>query len=452
MIECTYMTLGLNNFNASRVAKLFFLLFLITLFFPIRYVFPTTSSFVTGLYSDFTSISLYLSDIFLFIAFIFTLWSNKFGLFKSLVKDQRLTAIFILWLIVATFILNHPTSTLNIWFFIKLFELIVVSYGTTALLFKNQRPRIKIIFLFVFVSLGTLQSVIGLLQFLNQSPVGLKLLGEQVIYPNLWGIAKIVSNGTAYIRAYGTFPHPNLLSAYLLVTTFINIYLLNSTWKKITQLWLNLALFINILGLIATFSRGAYLAFAVGLIIHFSILVYKQGLKAVFRSALKVVFAILIAFILFKSFLLTRTTISDRATLERGVYNQTAINIIKNKPIGGVGVGESVLHMEQYSPVPLNDWEIQPIHNYFLLSAAELGIVGALLFIWIFISHLKAISYRLKANFDPYYLLLATVLVCFLVLMLFDHYFYTLQQTQMLLWMTLGLIAVETQKNPQEED
>ncbi len=30
--------------------------------------------------------------------------------------------------------------------------------------------------------------------------------------------------------------------------------------------------------------------------------------------------------------------------------------------------------------------------------------------------------------------------------MLFDHYFYTLQQTQMLLWIVLGLISAEVYK------
>jgi hypothetical protein len=32
--------------------------------------------------------------------------------------------------------------------------------------------------------------------------------------------------------------------------------------------------------------------------------------------------------------------------------------------------------------------------------------------------------------------------------MLFDHYFYTIQQTQMLLWIVLGAVVTEL-KNPQ---
>jgi O-antigen ligase len=186
------------------------------------------------------------------------------------------------------------------------------------------------------------------------------------------------------------------------------------------------------------------------------------------------------SFLLFRSFLLTRVTISDNAVVERIEYNKIGLNMIQANPIFGVRAGESVLHMQQYLPhtnfnndknqnyqklnqqsMPIDSfsskkleggetkllkpWQKQPIHNYFLLSAAELGIPGALILIWFFLYHLKVLIYKLKASqdFQPttYYLLLATILCSFFILMLFDHYFYTLQQTQLLLWIILGIIA-----------
>jgi uncharacterized membrane protein YjgN (DUF898 family) len=119
--------------------------------------------------------------------------------------------------------------------------------------------------------------------------------------------------------------------------------------------------------------------------------------------------------------------------------------------------------------VPLNPYQIQPIHNYFLLAAAELGIPGMLILIWIFILHLKKLVFGIKYDVSAelntkyfiqntnqnkekvlYKLTLLTILISFLVLMQFDHYFYTLQQTQMLLWVVLGLIAAETKKSLQQ--
>ncbi len=503
-----------KKINWENLAKIFFLFFLITLFFPIRYVFPTASSYATGLYSDFTSISLYLSDIFLFIAFFFILCSN-FRKFKKIFSFSLILAI--LWLFFVLFFNFKTISGLNIWIFAKFIELMVVSYGTTVIIFRDKTTKFKTLFLLIFVCLGTIQSAIGLLQFLNQSSIGLNLIGEQVIGSNLWGVAKVtcsvacqfigsttgVAHETAYIRAYGTFPHPNLLSAFLVATIFINLYLLinklkfesknalfSNRYSFFTNIWLNLALFINILGLTTTFSRGAYLAFGIGLIIFFISFYLRRSAKAIVRGRwyfpwLNVVVSLMISFLLFHPFLLSRATISDQATVERGVYNQIAVNMIKDKPFFGLGIGETVLHMEQYlprtnfyesintpqttesnplantemvnskklvrgdQPKILKPWQIQPIHNYFLLSAAELGIIGALLLIWVFLSHLKFIILNLKSNFNSYYLLLTTLLIIFLVLMLFDHYFYTLQQTQMLLWMILGLIAVEIKSGQQ---
>jgi O-antigen ligase len=125
--------------------------------------------------------------------------------------------------------------------------------------------------------------------------------------------------------------------------------------------------------------------------------------------------------------------------------------MIKDNPLFGVGAGESVLHMEQYTNVKLEPWQKQPIHNYFLLSAAEIGIPGVLILIWIFLSHLKSLIFNLKSSKDfqltAYNLLLIAILSTFLVLMLFDHYFYTLQQTQLLLWITLGVIAAQSKNH-----
>ncbi len=482
------MEISKEKFNPLRVAKIFFLLFLIFLFFPVRYVFPTASSFMTGLYSDFTSFSLYLSDIFLFIAFFFVLWYN-YKYFTKYISFPHILAI--IWLFLLIFIHYKSISGLNIWYLVKFLEISLVSYGTTVAITNISAKGGQISknwFLFTFLGLGTLQSAIGLLQFIEQSSLGLNKLGEQILKPTLWGVAKVVSGGTTYLRTYGTFPHPNPLSAFLLVTILINIYLLiSTTWKRGIKIWLNLALFINILGITATFSRGAYLALGVGLLLFFSIAVIARRraadeeaistlkkITSVFdsegreesprleRAALattfiKLLFALLISFLIFKPFLLSRATITDQATIERGVYNRTALSIIKNQPLTGIGMGESVLHMEQYSPTPLNPYQIQPIHNFFLLSAAELGIPGMLILIWIFISHLKklvsSIKYQVLGGFQnltTYYLLLTSLLLCFFVLMFFDHYFYTLQQTQMLLWIVLGLIAAE--KNPQNGD
>lgn len=443
--------------NKLNIAQIFSLLFLVSLFFPIRYVFPTQSAFKTGAYSDFTSISLYLSDIFLFTTWFFCFLPRGGSEFKLSIKSIGLR-IFIFWLILELFLHFRSFSSLNWWFLAKYLELIV-AYGTICHLFKKtpiKRPFIKL-----FVFLGSLESLLAVWQFVYQKSFGLGLnkLGEQILSPNIHGVAKIVSGGTTFIRGYGTFPHPNLLSAFLVTSIFLSLYLLLNAQSFKSKILYSLAIFINCIGLTITFSRAGFLALGVGLAIFFGFLFWAadKGIKKRILSALGIIiFSLVVCFGVYRPYLAARATVADGAALERIFYARIGLKIIKQYPAFGVGIGESVLHMQQYAPFKLWPWQIQPIHNYFLLAAAELGIPGALILLWIFLQHLWLIIKKIKSQngfeLTTYYLLLTTILASFLLLMQFDHYFYTLQQTQMLLWMILGIIAAETRPSATEAE
>ncbi len=455
---CQIITpMSITPLNKLNIAKIFFFLFLASIFFPIRYVFPTKDAFQTGAYSDFTSISLYLSDILLFLTVIFA-FPPRGGVVLprgeslpprggtigrriiSLATSNLSLAFLIFWLILGLILHFSQITELNWWFFVKYLELIV-AYGTTVYLLS--KTSIKQQFLSFFVFLTSFQAILTIWQFIAQKSIGLGKVGEQVLAPSIIGVAKIVSSGTTYIRGYGTFPHPNLLSAFLVIGILISAYLLINSTKFYQKALFSLALFINILGLTVTFSRAGFLAAGVGLIIfagQTAINNWSFYKRTILTLILIIIISCLTSFIIFKPYLQTRATVTDQASLERVFYAKTAWKMIQHNSIFGVGIGESVIHMQQYSSIKLWPWQIQPVHNFFLLSAAELGIPGLIILLWIFLSHLKAISYKLKANSSTKYLLLATF-ISFLLLMQFDHYFYTLQQTQMLLWVMLGLIA-----------
>lgn len=449
-------------------------LIVLSLFFPIRHVFLTPEAYLTGQYSDFTSFSLYLSDILILTTWFLLLisrgkyfWLKIKGFFLS-PKPYTLNPI--LWLIFVIFLgfITHfgLNTRLNVFFLAKWLELIV-AYGTLVVILKELRLKALVLKLFAWFT--AFEAILALVQFVRQGPVGLFRLGEQHISPNILGIAKIVSGGTTYIRAYGTFPHPNPLSAFLVAGVFLALYLLATSANLRWELTYSGLVFLNILGLTVTFSRGAYLALAVGLVIFFGCLGWRHpervhpsegspNLRDSSSSAafllrmtpVTVVFiSLLISFFLFKPFLLTRATFSDQSTIDRKFYDVVGVKMAVKNPIFGVGLGESLLHMEQYSGKSLQPWDKQPPHNYFILAAAEMGIPSALILLWLLLNHFWKIFRKLKFenNFllSIEYLALSTILICFLLLMLFDHYFYTLEQTQLLLWLILALIASEIQ-------
>ncbi len=428
--------------------SLFF--FFLSLFFPIRHVFLTPEAYLTGQYSDFTSFSLYLSDILLLFVFLIAIY-QYFRLNKSIFQlfSNRFSLIaLIIWLILG--LIMH-FSSISLYWTVKWLELIV-AYGTVKLVIseKGIENRIGQSLAPIFVAFSAVQSIIALLQFYKQTSLGLYRLGESYLGPNIIGVAKIIVDNQAFIRGYGTFPHPNVLGGFLTISILISIFLyLNSTWKWRTIL--GIIIFLNILGLTITFSRAAYLALAIGLLIFFSFLIscllFRKGARGevavtkLFMVIVTVIVSSTFSFLLFRPYLLSRAVIKDNTLNERMLFNQIGLSMIKSNLIFGVGAGESVLHMEQYSKTHLEPWQKQPIHNYFIISAAELGIPGTFILIWILISHLKLLINKLRLSLSTKYLLLTTLLLCIFILMLFDHYFYTLQQTQLLLWLTLGVIA-----------
>jgi hypothetical protein len=154
--------------------------------------------------------------------------------------------------------------------------------------------------------------------------------------------------------------------------------------------------------------------------------------------------AVFCGLLIFYPFLGSRNPKNDNALRERIEYNRIGLEIIKDNAVTGTGFGQSLLHMNQYSIQKMWPWDIQPIHNYFLISAAEGGVIFSLLLFLVFSQH---IFFALKSS-GYYSQILGVLIICYMLLMLTDHYFYTLPQTMLLLWLVLGIVPHETKNLP----
>jgi O-antigen ligase len=128
---------------------------------------------------------------------------------------------------------------------------------------------------------------------------------------------------------------------------------------------------------------------------------------------------------------------------ERLVYLIVSCETIINNPIIGVGIGNFVSEMQKYSPVFLTDWQYQPVHNVFLLIWSELGIVGLVLFIlflWKIFDFNSIVSHETISK-KKKRVVFRAIMFGFVIIMLFDHYFWDIQQGQIMLWMVLGFLA-----------
>src|SRR3989344_5461086 len=164
-------------------------------------------------FNEWQAISLYGTDILLLILFGFWIFSRVKPKIEK--YDYFLLALII---ISAISIKNSSSYILSAYNVLKLIEFVffylyLKSYAVGK--FGLMRPMI------VLVCGGLFQAVIAILQFFKQSSLGLGLFGESVLGPHLTGIASFYNlTGEKIIRAYGTTPHPNILSAYLFLAIF----------------------------------------------------------------------------------------------------------------------------------------------------------------------------------------------------------------------------------------
>jgi len=141
-------------------------------------------------------------------------------------------------------------------------------------------------------------------------------------------------------------------------------------------------------------------------------------------------------------------SLQEEAIDLRFFYNKIALAIIKEKPLLGVGIGNFVNFSHNYpvflkaanamlsgggqGDVEIPSWLYQPVHNIYLLIASEIGILGLIVF-GIFLLFRLLGPARFK---NPMWF----VFIGFLVLVLSDHYFWTLQSGGIIFWIALGLL------------
>jgi hypothetical protein len=319
-----------------------------------------------------------------------------------------------------------------------------------------------------FVLAGLGQAALALYQFFTQRVFASKWLGMAEQLPASGGTYVVESNYFRWLRAYGTLPHPNVLGGFLaivLIFLFILILLASRKWERIF-LWLCLPL--NLAGLFFTFSKSAFLALALGLLflIFFTFLSPEKKDKVVLVEIIAVCLATLaILILIYHDPILTRLYGSERLEIkssqERTLGYEESKKIIEKNWLTGVGLGNFTLADYLQDEVKRPSYFYQPVHNVFFLAAVELGIWGFLILVLIVAEVLRRIynykidynlsmfdifkEFKIDDNYSLYrekyfwFIGLVAIIFAILVIMVFDHYFWTLYFGIILWWLCLGL-------------
>jgi O-antigen ligase len=393
-----------------------------------------------------------------------------FNIKYSILKNkQRFALIIGLWLFLAWSGLSifwsiDKASAFYLWFHL-------LEGAALFFVILNSKIATKKL-LWSLAAAGGLQGLLATGQFLTQTITANKFLGLAAHSAGVLGDIVIETADGRWLRAYGSLAHPNILGGFLVLGLIAASLLWISYWqspllgqkwnnswprselKKFVSVWMKLLTLIGLsllitAGLFFSFSRSAWLATLVIIIIGLSVIIAKHKNNSQY-SIFNIKYSIfylspLILFLMlaliFSPLISARTDFTNRLEAQSNTERLTQIGqatrLINERPLTGVGLNNYILALAEVNPGQ-PAYIYQPIHNLYLLIFAELGAVGIILFLILLIN---IVGYALKQiktapllwlNLLP---LLAILIICF-----FDHYFWTQYIGVMLFWLSLTFL------------
>ena len=373
--------------------------------------------FVNGIYVNYLVPTISIIDISIILFLLSLLIQKGLSFYWEIFKNiKNGLFIFLLYLIIQNIFLSNLLNTFNS-FRIFFYLLAIIS---SVIYYKEKNLR-KLLFpaSFIFFLNVLVQGVIGLTQVLRGASLGLKFLGESQVVSGMQGSSFITLGGRAFLRAYGTFSHPNVFAGFLILAILIGI----ACSRKFSGLGISLII-LSFCFLLLTFSRSALL---LGLLILIILLV-----RGVYKARSEMFSITPLLFLERFGNLLEG---GDSSWTERVALFKASMEVIKENFLLGTGVGNFVRAMGDYSPrTSRGILLLQPVHNIFVLTFAELGIFGFLGFFYIlvrtFLENVKKVTYFKVA-----------VLLSILIIGFWDHYLFSLPQG-LAIFMFLYLLLV----------
>ncbi len=376
--------------------------------------------------SQYGTFSLYVTEVFILLALLLRGRPQVHPLLVPVV--QALYFFFA----AAFFSLSFAQTDSVGWFFL----LHLLSAGGLFILLNDTRTQLRRA-LMSFLAGLVVPAVIAWEQVLSGTSIASSFLGMSARDVQTLGDAVVETASGRTLRAYGTFPHPNIFGGYLAVATLVLLYLARQVTSRRGQ-----ALMILVatgLGstLIISFSRSAWLGLCMGVLVLGGIYFLKK--QRPFRQTIMVgvvgLFSILITTGVFWPQTIARSlptaVIETNSLQERASQYDSWDTVFLSRPLFGVGPAGYTFALAQGDPGS-QVWAYQPIHNTPLLLLAELGVVGALAF-GVFVYRADTLAHRRWRSFGGRLALALGTLV--LVISLFDHYLWSL-------WPGLALSAL----------
>lgn len=405
----------ISTFTAKKLEQLLF--FFTVLFLPTqlsKHLWPSFSN-IFSIRTDYFAPVIYGWDLLVAILLVVFFYQRK--RFKA--TPLFLFLFFLLSQVISFFIIGNIGAG-----FVRLEQYLII--GLFGVYIASQSFQvIKKPLYFGLVGSVFYSAVLAITQVLNGGTLGLWILGERTFSLDTISIATFDWYGQVFLRAYATFPHPNVLAAFFLIAVGLIIWLRDEKVKSKYLEFEWIVLIIGSFGLVLTFSRVALVFF--GFIFAYLL---KNRIKL-----LGIIFLFLLPFLYVRFH--SAFNFDQLSFIRREELAMQAFSMINNNIVFGVGLNNFIFQLAYSSPVSGEIRFLQPVHNIFLLNQVETGVIGTIgLTMLIGFAVFNVWNHQRKK-------LLLFIWISILGLGFFDHYFLTLAQGQRLLFLVWGISMLE---------
>lgn len=448
VLSDNFMDSSSNQFSRffSIGARIFFVLTVVLI--PIRWRISLLARPNPPVYRDYTDFLLFAPDIAMLVTLTF--WGLSF-LFKRRMISFGPAHI---WVSLLGLTLAGWVSLATSWDSpLTVYHAVRLSLLFVFFLFIVNEIHSPI---WVIIPVGLqvlIQSVVAIKQSLLQHDLGLQSLGEYELDPLWQGVSILEAGDARFLRAYGLSDHPNILGGCLafglviLLAAFV--YQKESVWR-----WLiALTMIPTSVALLLTFSRSAWIAFFIGSLLIVGVEALKRNTGALKRVASLALVCLLAASpFIYRDlpYLSGRLSVGNSfaenrvehgSLMERAYLFDSANRIFVDHALTGVGLGVSTVALKAAYPVfPLN---YQPPHFTLLTAAFEVGLLGAMFYLFLLIFPIMIFVIRRNHFIDkPEVVAGIALLLSVSIAGLFDYYTWLLTPGRLWQWTTWGLWAV----------
>jgi O-antigen ligase len=319
-------------------------------------------------------------------------------------------------------------------------------------------------------------AILAVAQFMTQTVWASKWLGMAAQFPANLGVSVVQTTAGRILRAYGGFPHPNILGGWMAVGLIVSVWLLSLTSvgeRACPVFFTGSRIYIRgieglfTLALFYSFSRSAWLAATTGLML-FVLVSFRAKSRNLDRNlkpdpsvpsdstqddkigSLLISFALPVALfvlltVIHRDLVFTRLDVSASRLEQKSVVTRIqtlkdGIEVYRAVPLFGTGPNSELPVLASIKKIERSPSPLEPPHMVWLLMLVNFGTVGALFIIGFGLFILRQIFEKWSAFSQHDRSLFIPLSSVLLIVGFLDHYSWSLWSGQVLSTIILFLM------------